>query len=413
MKKIVTTIIILITILLVTIFPFSVRCANKVIGVSGWENNEKNSIIKRWEPVLEKRGVFEEYGYKHVESLALPGTGRENMEQDIYAVATKIENELNDPEYEDIDAIDLVGHSKGGVAINNFANIIANPHTKEYKTLKKIAPHLMKRWKKNPYFIENVVTVSAPMNGTFRNLIKLAHSDTLLATAFRNTARLKKDKMKFVNEGALDLAKVAVGGGLSRLDYYNSLRPGVAHKTHLVAQLDYIVPFDSAIKPGLGHNEVIKNSAGHGSGFNPDNPYAVKAIFSALTHDPKDKSDYNYFPVSFVAIAKDFLFEKGIELISTKIIKKWDDKLKKKLLNAKIKKIVKIFSDENLDAFDMKVKGKVDKVFSVVKNIVHKIYSLISGNKKQNSGSTSSGGIEWTSLDEVEKYIFDEGNNKK
>lgn len=474
---------------LLFLHSFSLFSANKVIGVSGWENNDKNSIINRWKPVLEQRGVFKKYGYKYVESLALPGTGRLSMEQDIYAVAKKIEGELNDPNYGDIDAIDLVGHSKGGVAIDNFAKIIANPDTKEYKKLQTIAPTLMEKWKSNPYFIENVVTVSAPMNGTFKNLIKLANSDTLLAKVFKSVAKIGGDKFKFVNPGALDLAKTPVGKFGARLDYYNRLRSGYAHRTHLATRFDYIVPIDSSFKPGRGHNEIIKNSWGHGSGFDPNNPYAVNAIFSALTHNPYDKSDYNTPKIPIMTRLKDFAYEKGIEWINYKI-EKWDKKLKSKIIkkiaeSKTAKKIFKIastvfkirplinsvperwlnfskfgyskisslykryrdkrlknipalfrndvkqFADSLFNKFTRtynnitnivynKIKRGTEKIANVTDNIINKIKgvakevysSIFDRNTEKVMAKSSQEGIEWTSLDEVDEYVFGEAERK-
>lgn len=359
--------------LLLPLFLFS---ANKVIGVSGFENGENNCITKKWMEPLEQRGEFAKRGYKYVEPTPLRKTGRESLHGDIDCVCEKINNELKNPKYKDIESIDLIGHSKGGVAVENFSALIANQDTPEYRELSKKYPELFERWNSQPMFIENVVPVCAPMDGTFKSIQSFVKSDSVVAKIARSTAEKTETKYKLVNEGMLSLAKAN-----DEMDYFASWKPGPARKDYLVAKYDYIVPAQSATKAEVGHSEFVKNSIGHGSPFDPNDPEKVNQLLGALGKDPYDRSDYNTLKVGMPTKLKDFAYETVIGGVTT------PGKVTGKALT---------------------IAGKI--VMAPVK-LVGSIFKGIGGlfakksSADQKTASTEKG-IQWTALDEVEQEVF-------
>ncbi|MDD5066192.1 MAG: hypothetical protein PHF84_04025 [bacterium] len=373
--------------------------ANKVVAVSGFENNDETSIMNKWVDPLESQGVFEKNGYKHVEKMSLPNNGRDSMRNDIKKLAKTINNELV-KDGQNITGVDLVGHSKGGVCIENFSAVIANPDSEIYKELKESGEcdELLARWNSDKMFVENVVPVSAPMDGTYKSIQNFVKSDDLLAKAARNKATKDEHGMKIINEGMLSLAKAN-----DDVDYLNSLKPGPSRKVYLVSNYDPIVPSASAYKANQGYTEFVKGSSGHSSIFNPKNPDAVDAIFRGLKSDPNDKSDYNNPKVSWKTKAKDMAIDGIVNTVT----------LPGKVAGTTVSVAAKIIKAPFVLA------GKIFKgigSFFSKKESNQKGSTVASGTSGADSTGGSSGGasgqkgngIEWTSLGDIEREYLGE-----
>lgn len=335
--------------------------ANKVIATSGWKNNEKTCCTKPWIKALDNKGEFKKHNYKYAEYTWLDNNGMDTMDDDVYKLAKKIDAELTSPRFEGIERIDLVGHSKGGAAVYFLSKIIANPESPMYKRLSKDCKNLMAKWKEDPLFIENVVTVAGTLNGTRLGLKVMA-----------NTPVIKNITAACVEEGTEDLAemnKIKIGKRkVSRADYYRTvLKDGFAHYTHVHMRSDGIVPRTSSGISGKGHNVIVGGD--HGTAFDRNNvefDRTAGIILKGLTHDPNDKSNYNKNAVTLYS----FLLK------------------------------------------DMPVLGPLGntipkKIGDFFLGIGRKIKGFFRSKKKSASSSKSSSeGIEWTALEEVENEIF-------
>ncbi|MBN1898830.1 MAG: hypothetical protein JW827_08645 [Spirochaetes bacterium] len=280
--------------------------ANKVIATSGYKSDAENSCVGVWGKELSRNNEFARQGYSYAQFMTLPNYGESSIENDVYAVASEIESELQSARM-DVERIDLLGHSKGGLAMYNFSKIIANPQTEIYKNLSDpnsphYAPHLMSRWKHDPLFIENVVTVGGTLNGTRIGLKALANMPI---------SRTIMEKMAGEDEGAKDLVemtKVIIDNKkMSKLDYYRALKDGPSYKTFIHMRGDSIVPRSSSGISYKGYNVILPGD--HASAFDPKHFYFKKAtevIFKALRHDPLDQSTYNKVPYGLFAFFKDF-----------------------------------------------------------------------------------------------------------